>query len=218
MAPASVFHSCSLITKECENQGCRTRENQQCSHSPLHCLLVPSSYCSYQVSFPSRWVHLPLPVFFMICLCCCILVSQILYPSGHSCFRLLAVLASAGCQLWYDKGSRAQDIVFPFQLRYPQSLQSLLARTNDRNKGLLLLCFNFVRNVSSWKCIQELCEGGICSVQLLCFEDKIAGVIWNTENLVKFGRVFNGMGKNSWISFWTFLKHLDEIQVSAKPV
>lgn len=38
--------------------------------------------------------------FFMICLCCCIPVSQILYPSEYSCFRLLALLASAGCQLW----------------------------------------------------------------------------------------------------------------------
>lgn len=120
MAPASVFHSCSLISKESENQGCCTRENhQQCSHSPLHCLLVPSSYSSYQVSFPSRWVHLLCSCFFIICLRCCIPVSQILCPSDHSYFRLLAFLVPAGCQLWCDRGCRAQDVVFPFQGNNP---------------------------------------------------------------------------------------------------
>lgn len=91
MAPASVFHSCSLISKECENQGCCTRENhQQCSHSPLHCLLVPSSYCSYQVSFPSRWVHLPLLLFFHD-------LSVLLHPCVTNLVSLRAFLFPASC-------------------------------------------------------------------------------------------------------------------------
>lgn len=57
--------------------------------------------------------------FFIICLRCCILVSQILCPSDHSYFRLLAFLVPAGCQLWCDRGCRAQDVVFPFQGNNP---------------------------------------------------------------------------------------------------
>lgn len=168
--------------------------------SNVHIVLYTAFSC-LPLTVPIRFpFHLGESIFlcscvFIICLCCCIPVSQISYPSVLSCFRPLALLASAGCQLWCDRGCRAQDAVFPFQLWYPQSLQSLLARTNDWRKGLLLLCFSFVRNISCWKCIQELCGGGICSVQLLYSEDKVTGVIWNAENLVKFGS-FQWHGKN----------------------
>lgn len=79
-----------------ENQGCCTRENhQQCSHIPLHCLLLPSSYCSYQVSFPSRWVHLPLLLFFHY-------LSALLPPyiTNLVSLRLLPFEASCSSSSW----------------------------------------------------------------------------------------------------------------------